>query len=118
MPPTFRVPGLVLTEHEIEVPLDHAAPDGERITVFAREIAAVDGEDRPPLAYFQGGPGYEGTRPPRASWLRGARKAFRVISLDQRGTARSTPVGLDATADRLKHFRADAIVRDAELLRE
>src|SRR3954471_15668662 len=118
MPQTFRAPGLILTEHELEIPLDHDAPDGERITVFAREIAAVDGEDRPPLAYFQGGPGYEGTRPPGASWLDRALKDFRVISLDQRGTGRSTPVGLDASADYLKHFRADAIVRDAELLRE
>ena len=117
MPLTFRVPGLVLTEHEIEVPLDHAAPDGERITVFAREIAAVDGEDRPPLAYFQGGPGYEGTRP-GAGWLDRALRDYRVISLDQRGTGRSTPIGLDATAERLTLFRADAIVRDAELVRE
>jgi pimeloyl-ACP methyl ester carboxylesterase len=46
--------------------------------------------------------------------------------LDQRGTGRSTPVGAAALAGRsaaeqaeyLAHFRADAIVRDAELLRE
>src|SRR4051812_17163703 len=29
-------PGLRLVEHEFAVPLDHADPDGERITVFAR----------------------------------------------------------------------------------
>jgi pimeloyl-ACP methyl ester carboxylesterase len=46
--------------------------------------------------------------------------------LDQRGTGRSTPVGPAALAGRspaaqaeyLTHFRADSIVRDAELLRE
>jgi hypothetical protein len=31
-----RTRGLVLVEHELDVPLDHAAPDGERITLFAR----------------------------------------------------------------------------------
>jgi pimeloyl-ACP methyl ester carboxylesterase len=38
--------------------------------------------------------------------------------LDQRGTGRSTPVGPGVTGEYLTHFRADAIVRDAELLRE
>jgi hypothetical protein len=33
---TLRIPGLVMTEHEFAVPLDHAQPDGERISVFAR----------------------------------------------------------------------------------
>jgi pimeloyl-ACP methyl ester carboxylesterase len=48
---------------------------------------------------------------------------YRVLLLDQRGTGRSTPVGAlpglgpQEQADYLKHFRADAIVRDAELLR-
>jgi pimeloyl-ACP methyl ester carboxylesterase len=43
--------------------------------------------------------------------------------LDQRGTGRSTPVGAlpgrtaQEQADYLKHFRADSIVRDAELMR-
>ena len=43
--------------------------------------------------------------------------------LDQRGTGRSTPYGAPgadpaADAERLTHFRADAIVRDAECFRE
>ena len=38
--------GLVVTEHELEVPLDHADQDGESITVFAREVADPDGLDR------------------------------------------------------------------------
>ena len=29
---THRIPGLVLTDHEFSVPLDHARPGGERIT--------------------------------------------------------------------------------------
>src|SRR4051794_36528483 len=122
MPTTFRVPGLVLTEHELEVPLDHEAPGGETITVFAREIEAADDEKRPLLAFFQGGPGHEGTRPSAhpvgPGWIAHALKEFRVVVLDQRGTGRSTPVGADAGAERLVHHRADAIVRDAELIRE
>ena len=37
---THRLPGLVLTDHEFSVPLDHAKPNGEKITVFAREAVA------------------------------------------------------------------------------
>jgi hypothetical protein len=35
----YAVPGLVMVDHELEVPLDHADPLGEQITVFAREVA-------------------------------------------------------------------------------
>ena len=125
--PTYRPPGLILTEHEFEVPLDHAAPDGERITVFAREVADPDGRDRPLLVFFQGGPGFEASRPTGVpsspGWLDRALADFRVLMLDQRGTGRSTPVdtlpGLtpQQQADRLTHFRADSIVRDAEWIR-
>jgi pimeloyl-ACP methyl ester carboxylesterase len=124
---TVRIPGLVVGEHEFSVPLDHAAPDGERITVFAREVADLDGRDRPLLVYFQGGPGSEAPRPTRRpdapGWMGRALRDFRVLMLDQRGTGRSSPVGalpgLTAAeqAERLAHFRADAIVRDAEWIR-
>ncbi len=122
----MRIPGLVLTEHEFSVPLDHGRPDGERIGVFAREVADPDGRERPFLVYFQGGPGFEAPRPTHASspgWLERALTEFRVLMLDQRGTGRSTPVGalpgLDpqAQAEYLANFRADSIVRDAELIR-
>jgi pimeloyl-ACP methyl ester carboxylesterase len=121
------LPGLVAIEHSFEVPLDHATPGGERITVFARELADPDGRDRPFLVYFQGGPGFEAPRPTRnpngPSWLDRALRDFRVLMLDQRGTGRSTPVGTLAgmsaqqQADYLAHFRADSIVRDAEWIR-
>jgi pimeloyl-ACP methyl ester carboxylesterase len=122
-----RTPGLVLTEHEFAVPLDHERPDGERITVFAREVADIDGRDRPYLVFLQGGPGFEAPRPtPHPTspyWLDRALTEFRVLMLDQRGTGRSTPVGAlsgktpQEQADYLKCFRADSIVRDAEWIR-
>ena len=114
-------PPMLVSEHELEVPLDHADPDGAKITVFAREVADPDGADRPFLVYFEGGPGYEAPRPTRVpaapGWLGRALKEFRVLLLDQRGTGRSAPVAV-AEADRLRHFRADSIVRDAEAFRE
>ena len=126
---THRLPGLVLTDHEFTVPLDHARPDGEQITVFAREVVAPDQEDAslPWLLFLQGGPGFESPRPDgRTGWLKRALQEYRVLLLDQRGTGRSTPIGhqtlarlpsAGAQANYLKHFRADAIVQDAEWIR-
>lgn len=129
---TVRAGGLVTVEHELEVPLHHPAlggpADGERITVFAREVADPDGLDRPYLVFLQGGPGNEAPRPTRRptspGWLDRALRDFRVLLVDQRGTGRSTPVGdlpgltAEQQASYLTHFRADAIVADCELLRE
>ncbi|MDN3353618.1 alpha/beta fold hydrolase [Actinomadura sp. DC4] len=124
---TVHPPGLVLTEHEFQVPLDHSLPDGDRITVFVREVADPDGRDRPYLLYLQGGPGHEAPRPTRSptspGWLDRALRDYRVLMLDQRGTGRSTPVGTlpgmspDEQARYLAHFRADTIVADAEFIR-
>jgi len=126
-PRPYATSGLILTEHEFRVPLDHDLPGGASIGVFAREIADPDGTDRPFLVFFQGGPGNEGARPTRhptsPGWLDRALEDFRVLMLDQRGTGRSTPVGTlpgltpAEQAEYLTHFRADSIVRDAELIR-
>jgi pimeloyl-ACP methyl ester carboxylesterase len=122
MATTYRTHGLVLTEHDFEVPVDHDRRDGSRITVFAREVADPDGLDKPYLLFLQGGPGFEAPRPTRhpsgPAWLDRALKDFRVLMLDQRGTGRSSPLGANATADELVHYRADAVVRDAELVRK
>jgi pimeloyl-ACP methyl ester carboxylesterase len=124
---TVHAPGLVLTEYGFQVPLDHAIPDGERLTVFAREVADPQGRDRPYLVFLQGGPGQEASRPTRGptspAWLDRALSEYRVLMLDQRGTGRSSPVGSLAAmtpheqAARLALFRADAIVQDAEWIR-
>jgi pimeloyl-ACP methyl ester carboxylesterase len=123
---TQRVRGAILTEREHTVPLDHARPDAGSITVFTREVAAPDGLDRPYLVFLQGGPGFEAARPtsPPTGWMKRAIQEYRVLLLDQRGTGRSTPVGpvipgdtAEAQAEYLTHFRADSIVRDAEVIR-
>jgi pimeloyl-ACP methyl ester carboxylesterase len=127
MPDPISIPGLRVIDHSFEVPLDHSKPAAERITVFAREVADPEGLARPFLVYLQGGPGFEAPRPtgnPQSpGWLKRALSEFRVLMLDQRGTGRSTPVGSlpgrspREQANYLTHFRADSIVRDAELIR-
>src|ERR1700754_1264285 len=92
---TTRLPGYVLTDHVLEVPLDHAAPDGRTIEVFAREVVAAGREhdDLPWLLFLQGGPGGKSPRPAAgAGWLGHATRTHRVLLLDQRGTGRSTPL--------------------------
>jgi pimeloyl-ACP methyl ester carboxylesterase len=131
MPP-YRQPGTVLTDRCFMVPLDHARPGGEQIELFAREVTAADrsARDLPWLVFLQGGPGFGAPRPSgRDGWLDRALADFRVLLLDQRGTGRSTPAtrqtlralgeagGAAAQAEYLAHFRADAIVADAELVR-
>ncbi|MET9674554.1 alpha/beta fold hydrolase [Streptomyces sp. NPDC006482] len=123
-------PAYATVDHTFTVPLDHAAPDGPTIEVFAREVAdpARAGEELPWLLYLQGGPGGKSPRPSAGSpgWLAHALTTHRVLLLDQRGTGRSTPVTAKSAArfasperlaGYLAHFRADAIVADAELIR-
>jgi pimeloyl-ACP methyl ester carboxylesterase len=126
---SYRQRGTVLTDHTFSVPLDHDRPGGERIEVFGREVVAADraGSSLPWLLFLQGGPGFGGPRlSGRGSWLNRGLDDFRVLLLDQRGTGRSTPATRHTLASfgsardqaaYLSLFRADAIVRDAELIR-
>ena len=54
--PSYRQAGTVLADHTFSVPLDHDRPEGERIEIFAREVAAADrAADRLPwLLFLQG----------------------------------------------------------------
>lgn len=128
--------GTRITDHRVEVPLDWADPDGEHLSVYAREFVSAETASRsstyqsgvPYLLFLQGGPGGKGTRPARLSgWMAEAAKDFRIIMLDQRGTGLSAPLHRHSLAARgdhsqraayLRHFRADSIVLDAEALRE
>ncbi|WP_225217149.1 alpha/beta fold hydrolase [Arthrobacter pullicola] len=127
-PVTIR--GMRVVEHRFSVPLDHSWPDSEQITVFAREYSdpEISGtEDLPWLLYLQGGPGGKGNRLLQfGGWTKAASRRFRILMLDQRGTGLSTPANRQTLAARgdaasqaeyLAHFRADSIVRDAELIR-
>ena len=126
---SFR--GMKTTEHYFQLPLDHHKPQGESITVFAREVVSTEHEDPttlPWLLFLQGGPGGKSPRPGSLTgWLAEATKTFRVLLLDQRGTGLSTPANRQtlplrgdaaAQAAYLLNFRADSIVRDAEAIRE
>ncbi len=126
---SYSLPGMVVTNRRFSVPLDHSQPQGEHLSVFARELVATDkrNADLPYLVYLQGGPGSSAPRPDsRGGWIGRALDDYRVLLLDQRGTGLSTVVNRNtvvargdaqAQADYLAHFRADAIVADAELIR-
>ena len=128
----YEVRGMRVTDHRFTVPLDHSAPDGETITVFAREysdaeLPQAEAEQLPWLLYLQGGPGGKGPRLLSfGGWTKAASRHFRILMLDQRGTGLSTPANRQTLALRgdaaaqagyLTHFRADSIVADAELIR-
>ena len=124
-----RHSGMVMTNHEFTLPLDYARADGEKISVFAREVVAAEheGAARPWLLFLQGGPGFGAPRPmDKGGWLKRALQEYRVLLLDQRGTGLSSPVNWQTLArfataseqaDYLMHFRADSIVQDAEAIR-
>lgn len=124
--------GVRTTPHRFTVPLDHGNPGGEHISLFAREYSSMDHDDAaaaqlPWLLFLQGGPGVRGNRSTQLSgWMKAATRDFRILMLDQRGTGLSTPADLVTLpcrgtpmeqAQYLRHFRADSIVRDAELMR-
>lgn len=124
----YRIPGFSVRDHASAVPLDWTNPEGETITLFAREVTAPgrEADDLPVLVFLQGGPGGKSPRPDGGPvWLTEAVGRYRVLLLDQRGTGRSSSVqgrrmaamGADAGARYLACFRADSIIRDCEHLR-
>lgn len=139
---TESLPGLTLTTITVDAPLDHANPASGTIEVFARIVTGEGGANKPYLVFLQGGPGFEAPRPTSGNppWLERVLTEYQVVMLDQRGTGRSTPVGVRTSTDDgrrqftltgplagrsaaeqaeyLTHLRADEIVNDAELVRE
>ncbi|EIM83989.1 alpha/beta-hydrolase [Stereum hirsutum FP-91666 SS1] len=121
-------------ERFFEVPLDHSHPEGEKIQVFARNLiprnkakTKDDEEKLPYLLFLQGGPGFElGLQ--GSSGFAGEihSEGYQTLWLDQRGTGLSTAISADMLASKsddekaayLKHFRADSIVKDCELIRQ
>ena len=120
---------MYISEHDFIVPLNYNDPDGEKISVFVREVSMDRSsvKDLPFLVFFQGGPGHESPRPiTNSGWIKRATQDYRVLLLDQRGTGRSSPVTFQTMkgmsgqrmAEWLQQFRADNIVRDAEAIRQ
>ncbi|QCB29079.1 alpha/beta fold hydrolase [Corynebacterium endometrii] len=116
--------GHTVKEHVIEVPWDYADPSQGTFELFAREVCADGGEEKPAIVWLQGGPGFPAPRPVGASGVMGeALKEFRWILLDQRGTGRSHRIDAgspdeDISVERLASLRQENICRDAEALRE
>ena len=123
--------GLVTTEHFFSVPLRHGDPTSPSIEVFVRELGLTThkGKRPPALLFLQGGPGFPAGRPlsPDSGWVKRALQDHSVFLLDQRGTGRSTAVTWqslaaladpDAQAEYVACMRADAIVRDCEVIRK
>ncbi|MDP3506809.1 MAG: alpha/beta fold hydrolase [Candidatus Melainabacteria bacterium] len=126
-----KFPGMICRGYAFDAPLNYADPAGATISIFAREVVALENvgkSDLPWLFFLQGGPGFQAPRPESLSgWLKRAAKEYRVLLVDQRGTGLSTAVteqlvSIYPTASLqfkyLQHFRADNIVRDCELIRK
>ena len=110
--------GLLVREHLVTVPVDHAVPNGPlgSLDVFVREIvpASKDADDLPCLLYLQGGPGFPAGRPtaPPTGWTKAAlSKGFRVFLLDQRGTGLSQP----SVRDDYRHMATYADISLAQM---
>lgn len=125
---THRLPGLILTEHFFDLPLDHSQPSGETLRVFARHVTKPGApEGRELLVFLQGGPGFGAPRPlGRSGFIQRALEDYDLLLLDQRGTERSTRIDAPsvtargdaaAQAEYLSHFRSDSIVQDCEAIR-
>lgn len=113
-----------LIEHTFDMPWDpFSSTDGEKLTIFAREVFAPGMEEAPALVYLQGGPGFPAPRPMDESGLVGeALKHYRLILIDQRGTGRSCRIDrssdvAELTVEKLSMLRQEYIVEDCEALR-
>ena len=131
MPKQYIIPGMMIRDMLVPVPLEWSNPAGSVLQIFVREIVdpARRRENLPVLAFLQGGPGGASPRPVGGGppWLKEALKTHRVVLIDQRGTGRSSRIDTGvisrfqdgaAAADYLMHFRADSIVADCEHIRK
>ena len=120
---------LIITDYNFRAPLDYGSQNGENISIFVRRVSRRENSKKsmPCLIFFQGGPGYESPRPLSDSgWIKTASEVYDVILIDQRGTGLSSPISSESVlnmsdndiAEYLTFFRADNIIKDAELFRK
>lgn len=119
----FRVKEYIVQRQKYIVPLVYSAPhDNDNVEVVAQVIQkseSISLEKAKLVCYLQGGPGgscatFSGGG--YAKFL--ADKGFTVVLMDQRGTGWLTPIELPKPVEYLLNFRADLIVRDAEVIRQ
>lgn len=94
----------------VDVPLDHAQPDGETISLFVRRLPAT-GERIGGLFFNFGGPGAGAADLITQFGVPDSiRERFDIIGMDPRGVGQSTPLacGLDAAT----LYRADPTIED------
>ena len=85
----YKYSEMIITDYNFLVPLDYENQNGEKISIFAREILRDEYENKhlPYLIFFQGGPGYESPRPITDSgWIKRASEEYRYIRLKKKIT--------------------------------
>ncbi|MFN8015124.1 MAG: alpha/beta hydrolase [Acidimicrobiia bacterium] len=78
--------------HKFDVPINWNDPESKVLQIVMREIKEESNEIKPPILFFQGGPGFGCRFPDDQSWIKQLKKHFRVFLMDQRGTGLSTPI--------------------------
>ncbi|KAL0955709.1 hypothetical protein HGRIS_001929 [Hohenbuehelia grisea] len=98
--------------------------DGDRAPLKDKGVC-----DLPIVVYLQGGPGFEVNLQGNSSYAKELHEqGYQTLWLDQRGTGLSTSLSHETLPEHLKteeekaayckHFRADSIVKDCELIRK
>ncbi|MFJ9792860.1 alpha/beta hydrolase [Streptomyces globosus] len=108
---TTRYPSLQCAS--LQVPLDHAAPQGRRITLALTRVPHTAAKSQGPLLVNPGGPGGSGRNlaPYIASTLpKDVAAQYDVIGFDPRGVGRSEPA-LDCAAGHFDPVRPDSVPR-------
>lgn len=131
---TYNIPSIVISDKFFTCPINHDLPDGPCLQVFVRQCerlgtATTVSHVKKHLLFLQGGPGFEcsSSMPGNSGMLKVLLdRGYIVLLLDQRGTGMSTALcqetlrsqgSLEEQVRYCKHFRADAIVRDCEIIR-
>lgn len=101
---------MVITDQNIEVPLNYDRPEDRKINIFIRKVSRQESLQKslPYLIFFQGGPGYESPRPISDSgWIKRATEDYNVLLIDQRGTGLSSPICSDSINNMEDNYLAE-----------